>query len=192
MQARIKNMHTILGDAWGPMVTLGKTLASSPVPKKTRELVLHSHRADQRLRRVPRRTRREEQQETPQRLGAVAVWQEAPFFSEPERAALGLAEAITRLADQTERVPDAVWNEAERYYDEQASARVARVRGCGRKPLQPPQRGDAPSRRHAAMVINPFLAPIEHPSSFLLKVAFFFVRRQPHEHRPQHRVGWPV
>jgi alkylhydroperoxidase family enzyme len=36
----------------------------------------------------------------------VAVWQEAPFFSDAERAALGLAEAITRLADRTDRVPD--------------------------------------------------------------------------------------
>ena len=27
MEARIKNMHTILGEAWGPMVALGKSLA---------------------------------------------------------------------------------------------------------------------------------------------------------------------
>jgi AhpD family alkylhydroperoxidase len=121
MQARIKNMHTILGDAWGPMVTLGKTLASSPVPEKTRELV-HIRTAQINGCAVCLDGHVAKSKETPQRLGAVAVWQEAPFFSEPERAALGLAEAITRLADQTERVPDAVWNEAERYYDEPALA----------------------------------------------------------------------
>ena len=60
--------------------------------------------------------------ETPQRLAAVAVWQEAPFFSDAERAALGLAEAITRLADRTDRVPDAIWAEAARHYDETALA----------------------------------------------------------------------
>jgi len=39
MEARIKNMQAILNDAWGPMVALGKCLATSPVPEKTRELV---------------------------------------------------------------------------------------------------------------------------------------------------------
>ncbi len=52
----------------------------------------------------------------------MAVWREAPFFSEEERAALGLAEAITRIADQPDRVPDAVWEEAKRHYDEKALA----------------------------------------------------------------------
>jgi alkylhydroperoxidase family enzyme len=47
---------------------------------------------------------------------------EAPFFSDAERAALGLAEAVTRLADQTERVPDAIWDEGKRHYDEAALA----------------------------------------------------------------------
>src|SRR5690348_7893596 len=36
--------------------------------------------------------------ETEDRLFAVAVWRETPYFTEPERAALALAEAATRLA----------------------------------------------------------------------------------------------
>lgn len=121
MEARIKNLQTILSDAWGPMVALGKSLSASPIPEKTRGLVhirtsqingcavcLYGHIA--------------KSDETKERLGSVAVWREAPFFSEPERAALGLAEAITRIADQTERVPDSVWNEAKRHYDEPALA----------------------------------------------------------------------
>jgi alkylhydroperoxidase family enzyme len=52
----------------------------------------------------------------------VAVWQDAPFFTDAERAALALAEAITRLADRSDRVPDAVWAEAARHYDETALA----------------------------------------------------------------------
>ncbi len=121
MEARIKNMHAILDDAWGPMVTLGKSLANSPVPEKTRGL-LHIRTAQINGCAVCLDGHIAKTTETPQRLGAVAVWREAPFFSEEERAALGLAEAITRLADQTERVPDAIWNEAKRHYDEKALA----------------------------------------------------------------------
>jgi AhpD family alkylhydroperoxidase len=37
--------------------------------------------------------------ETERRLYALAVWREAPFFTERERAALELTEAATRLTD---------------------------------------------------------------------------------------------
>lgn len=63
-------------------------------------------------------------EDTPQRLAAVAVWRVAPFFTDAERAALALAESITRIADETDRVPDTVWNEASRHYDEAALASV--------------------------------------------------------------------
>jgi alkylhydroperoxidase family enzyme len=43
--------------------------------------------------------------ETEQRLRAVAVWAEAPFFTDRERAALAFTESVTRLA--TTHVPDA-------------------------------------------------------------------------------------
>ena len=56
--------------------------------------------------------------ETDDRLFAVAVWRETPYFTEPERAALGLAEYATRLADRPDPVPDEIWNEAAKYYDE--------------------------------------------------------------------------
>ena len=58
----------------------------------------------------------------PRRLAAVAVWRDAPFFSDAERAALDLAEAVTRLADRPDPVPDAVWNEAAKHYDEKSLA----------------------------------------------------------------------
>lgn len=121
MEARIKNMHTILETAWGPMVALGKSLATSPVPEKTRELV-HIRTAQINGCAVCLDGHVAKSKETPQRLGAVAVWREAPFFSDAERAALGLAEAITRLADASDRVPDAVWQEAKRHYDDPALA----------------------------------------------------------------------
>ncbi|XXZ12299.1 carboxymuconolactone decarboxylase family protein [Sorangium sp. So ce315] len=60
--------------------------------------------------------------ETDERLFAVAAWREAPYFTDAERAALALAEAATRLSDRADPVPDDVWEEAARHYDEPALA----------------------------------------------------------------------
>ncbi len=60
--------------------------------------------------------------ETDQRLFAVGAWRDAPFFTEAERAALALTEAVTRLSDRADPVPDDVWQEATRHYDEQELA----------------------------------------------------------------------
>jgi AhpD family alkylhydroperoxidase len=60
--------------------------------------------------------------ETDDRLLSVASWRTATCFSDAERAALALAEAVTRLSDRTDPVPDGVWNEAARHYDEPALA----------------------------------------------------------------------
>jgi alkylhydroperoxidase family enzyme len=56
--------------------------------------------------------------ETDERLHAVVAWRDATCFTEAERAALALAEAVTRLADRPDPVPDAVWDEAAKHYDE--------------------------------------------------------------------------
>ena len=56
--------------------------------------------------------------ETDERIFAVVAWRDTSCFTDAERAALALAEAITRIADQTDPVPDAVWDEAARHYDE--------------------------------------------------------------------------
>lgn len=53
--------------------------------------------------------------EEPERIFQLDVWRESPYFTEPERAALGLTEAVTRLGE--EGVPDAVWAEAEKHFD---------------------------------------------------------------------------
>jgi AhpD family alkylhydroperoxidase len=54
-----------------------------------------------------------------ERLYAVAAWRDAPYFTDAERAALRLTEAVTRVADRGDPVPDDVWAEAARHYDEQ-------------------------------------------------------------------------
>jgi AhpD family alkylhydroperoxidase len=56
--------------------------------------------------------------ESSERIHLVAAWRDAPYFSAAERAALALSEAATRLADRSDPVPDAVWDEAARHYSE--------------------------------------------------------------------------
>jgi AhpD family alkylhydroperoxidase len=58
--------------------------------------------------------------ETDERLFAIAAWAEAPYFSDAERAALALAEAMTRLNDQSDPVPDRIWDDAAKHFDERA------------------------------------------------------------------------
>ena len=57
-----------------------------------------------------------------ERLHTLAAWREAPYFSDEERAALALAEAATRLADNPESVSDEIWDEAARHYSDQQLA----------------------------------------------------------------------
>jgi AhpD family alkylhydroperoxidase len=117
----MKNPATIITDAMGPLVALGKTLGASPIPEKTRGLI-HIRTSQINGCAVCLDGEIARSHDTAQRLGAVAVWREAPFFSDAERAALGLAEAMTRLADRPDSVSDAVWAEAARHYDETALA----------------------------------------------------------------------
>ncbi len=57
--------------------------------------------------------------ESEERVFAVAAWRETPYFSDAERAALALAEALTRLADAGDPVPDEVWDAAAEHFDEE-------------------------------------------------------------------------
>jgi AhpD family alkylhydroperoxidase len=56
--------------------------------------------------------------ESEERLFAVAAWRDAPYFTDAERAALALTEAMTRIADTAEPVPDAIWDAAAEHFDE--------------------------------------------------------------------------
>src|SRR5690606_27336680 len=52
------------------------------------------------------------------RIFAVATWREASYFTEAERAALALTEAACRMSDRADPVPDDIWNEAARHFEE--------------------------------------------------------------------------
>lgn len=62
--------------------------------------------------------------ETDDRLWAVGAWRDVPYFTDAERAVLALTEAATRLSDRADPVPDAIWREAARHYDEATLGRV--------------------------------------------------------------------
>jgi AhpD family alkylhydroperoxidase len=56
--------------------------------------------------------------EPDERIFMLGAWREAPYFSDAERAALALTEAVTRLADRPDPVPDDVWEQAAMHYTE--------------------------------------------------------------------------
>jgi AhpD family alkylhydroperoxidase len=124
MKARMKNPAMILPDVMQPIQALLAVVRKGDVPPKT--LALSHLRASQINGCSPcvdagwRHAKKDG--ETEERLFAVAAWRDAPYFNEAERAALALTEAVTRLSDRTDPVPDDVWNEAARHYNEPALA----------------------------------------------------------------------
>ena len=60
--------------------------------------------------------------ESEQRLYAVAAWHEAPFFSERERAALALTDAVTLISDG--HVPREVFDAAREQFDDEELAQL--------------------------------------------------------------------
>jgi AhpD family alkylhydroperoxidase len=124
MQARMKNPAMIVPDAMPALQALAKSAQQGGVPPRTLALVhLRASQINGCSACVDGGARGARQaDETDERLFAVAAWREAPYFSDAERAALALTEAVTRLSDRTDPVPDEIWNEAARHYDEPALA----------------------------------------------------------------------
>jgi AhpD family alkylhydroperoxidase len=126
----MENPATLLPGALPAILALGKVTKQGGVPESTLELV--HLRASQingcsacvyggmyAARKAG---------ESDDRLFSVSAWYESPFFTEAERAALALTEAVTRLSDRYDPVPDEIWNEAARHYDErQLSALILTI-----------------------------------------------------------------
>ena len=58
--------------------------------------------------------------ETEERITAVASWQDAPYFTDAERVALELVEAVLTPNPFGERVPDELYARASAHYDDKA------------------------------------------------------------------------
>jgi AhpD family alkylhydroperoxidase len=123
MQARMKNPAMIIPGAMEALQSLAKAAEQGGVPKKTLALVhLRASQINGCSVCVDMDYRFKKTDETNERLFAVAAWKDAPYFTDAERAALGLTEAVTRLSDRFDPVPDEIWEEAARHYDESALA----------------------------------------------------------------------
>ncbi|WP_259782622.1 carboxymuconolactone decarboxylase family protein [Aestuariispira ectoiniformans] len=122
MEARMKSPAMVLPDALQALLALNKAVETDDMPYTTHKLVqlrasqingcgvcVHMHANE--LRKVD---------ETDERIYSVAGWRDTPFYTEAERAALALTESMTRLADQSDAVPDPIWDEVCRHYDERA------------------------------------------------------------------------
>jgi AhpD family alkylhydroperoxidase len=124
MQARIKNPAMVVPGAMQALQALSKCTEEAGVPSSTLGLI--HMRASQIngcgvcLDLHQRLMKREG--ETDERLFTIAAWRDTPYFTEAERAALALTEVVTRLSDRADPVPDEIWNEAARHYDERALA----------------------------------------------------------------------
>lgn len=124
MQARMKNPALVLPDAMQALFALNKATEKDGLPYVTTKLVhLRASQingcsvcVDMHSRELKKADQKDE------RIFAVAAWRDTPYFTDAERAALALTEAVTRLSDKADPVPDDVYNEAARHYDETALA----------------------------------------------------------------------
>jgi len=122
MQARMNNPLIIIPQALHALYALAKATEQRGVPPKTFMLIqLRASQINGRSVCVDLHARElKNAGESDERLLTVAAWRDTPYFSEAERAALALTEAVTRIADRSDAVPDDVWAEAARHYDEAA------------------------------------------------------------------------
>ena len=124
LHPRIENPAMMLPEAMQALMALGTATHKSGLTAKTVELV--NLRASQIngcavcVDGHPRILKK--LGETDERILAVSAWRDSPYFTDAERAALSLTEAVTRLADREDPVPDAVWAEAAKHYDEKELA----------------------------------------------------------------------
>jgi AhpD family alkylhydroperoxidase len=120
MQARIKQPVMTVPGAMEALQQLGAAAGQTGVPEVTRYLIevrasqingcsvcVDMHSRELKAAGEPDR-----------RIFTVAAWRDAPYFTDAERAALALTEALTRLADRPDAVTDEIWDEAAQHYNE--------------------------------------------------------------------------
>jgi AhpD family alkylhydroperoxidase len=124
MQARISNPALLVPGALPALLALDESTHDADVPLVTRKLIhLRASQINGCGVCVDMHARELKQAGEPdERIFAVAAWRDTPYFSDAERAALALTESVTRLSDRPDPVPDALWDEVARHYDEPALA----------------------------------------------------------------------
>jgi AhpD family alkylhydroperoxidase len=120
MQARMNHPVMVVPDAMQALLALNKAMHKALGKSVNAELVhLRASQINGCSVCVDMHSRElKAKGESDERIWAVGAWRETPFFTEAERAALELTEAVTRLSDRPDPVPDDVWTEAAKHFDE--------------------------------------------------------------------------
>jgi alkylhydroperoxidase family enzyme len=124
MQARMQNPATLLPDALEHGQGLAKVAFQSGVDQETLSLVhLRASQINGCSWCVDSdRPGPDTDEKTMQRKWSVSAWREAPYYTDAQRAALELAEAMTRQADKGDVVTDELWTELTAHYDDKQVA----------------------------------------------------------------------
>jgi AhpD family alkylhydroperoxidase len=124
MQPRMKNPLHVIPDALEGLLAVNKATEAAELPDVTRKLIhLRASQingcgfcTDMHAKELKKAGEKDE------RIFAVAAWRDTKYFNPAERAALALTEAVTRLNDRPDAVPDDVWEEAAEHFDEKQLA----------------------------------------------------------------------
>jgi AhpD family alkylhydroperoxidase len=124
MEPRIENPAITVSGAMPALQRLSAAAKSTGVPSSTLHLIeVRASQINGCAVCLDMHTREMKNAGEPdERINMVAAWREAPYFTDAERAALALTESMTRLADSSDPVPDEIWDQAARHFDEQQLA----------------------------------------------------------------------
>lgn len=120
MQARMKNPAARVPKVMQAAYALGAAVKDTTVPPKTVKMIhLRASQINNCGFCVDMHAKElQALGETPERIFSIAAWRDTPYYSDAERAVLALTESATRLADRADAVPDDVWDEVKRHFDE--------------------------------------------------------------------------
>jgi AhpD family alkylhydroperoxidase len=120
MQPRIKNPATSLPGALDAIQALAHSVERIGIPRVTLELTnLRASQINGCSVCVDIHTRMlKKLGEKDERIFSVSAWREASYYTDKERAALSLSEHMSRLSDRSDPVPDEVWKDVTRHYNE--------------------------------------------------------------------------
>ena len=124
LKARMKHPVMIIPEAMQAMQALDAAARRGGVPARTLQMVeLRASQINGCSVCVDMHSRElKKGGDTDERIFGVAAWRENPAFTDEERAALALTEALTRIADRPDAVSNEIWEETAEHYDEPALA----------------------------------------------------------------------
>lgn len=124
MTPRMTNPSLVVPGALQPLLDLTEVIGGVGIPQATLDLVrLRVSEINGRV-----HTPADEPEKADERLPLVAAWRTESCFTDAERTALAMAEAVTLMTDPEDMAPDEVWDDAARHYtEEQLGALVMHI-----------------------------------------------------------------